>query len=152
MKEESQKKTKKWAVEKMDLDGHKLEQKKDFAYWTVKDYAYAFRKKLTTPTEVAKAFFAKVGELDKSAVKRSYHHIFTVQDPLRAFFSINEEDLREQAKESSSRFKKGEPISILDGVLVAVKDEVDVKGYPTKVGTVFLKNASPAKEDCTAGL
>ncbi|KAI8833387.1 amidase signature domain-containing protein [Chytridium lagenaria] len=43
-----------------------------------------------------------------------------------------------QAMASKKRYEAGAPLSILDGVPVAVKDEIDVKGYFTWVGTTFL--------------
>jgi len=52
-----------------------------------------------------------------------------------------------QASEATERIKKKKPLSIFDGVPVAIKDEIDVKGYPTTCGTSFLKKI--AQEDST---
>jgi Asp-tRNA(Asn)/Glu-tRNA(Gln) amidotransferase A subunit family amidase len=68
--------------------------------------------------------------------------------PLRAFIAVNREDVLRQAKESTQRFKDGKPLSIFDGVPVAVKDEIDMTPYPTTVGTAFL-GKTPAREDAT---
>lgn len=54
-----------------------------------------------------------------------------------------------QAKASTERYKKGTPLSILDGIPVGVKDEIDIKGYPTRVGTVVYDN-DIKKKDSTA--
>ena len=34
-----------------------------------------------------------------------------------------------------ARFKAGRPLSILDGVPIGVKDEIDIEGFPTLDGT-----------------
>ncbi|HRK90229.1 MAG TPA: amidase, partial [Anaerolineales bacterium] len=70
-------------------------------------------------------------------------------DPaLRAFIAVNREDVLKQARESTARFKAGKPLSVFDGVPIAVKDEMDMTPYPTTVGTSFL-GKSPATEDAT---
>lgn len=48
---------------------------------------------------------------------------------MNIFSSINVEDVMTQARESDERFRAGKPISILDGVPVAIKDDIDVKGH-----------------------
>ena len=48
---------------------------------------------------------------------------------------IDEELLLQQASVSSERYSKGQFISVLDGVLIGVNDEMDVKGMPTTLGT-----------------
>jgi Asp-tRNA(Asn)/Glu-tRNA(Gln) amidotransferase A subunit family amidase len=68
--------------------------------------------------------------------------------PLRAVIFCDREDVMRQARESTQRIKAGKPLSIFDGVPVAVKDELDMTPYPTKVGTSFL-GQSPATEDAT---
>jgi Asp-tRNA(Asn)/Glu-tRNA(Gln) amidotransferase A subunit family amidase len=68
--------------------------------------------------------------------------------PLRLFIAINREDVMAQARLSEKRILDRQPLSPLDGVPVAVKDEVDMLPYPTTVGTSFL-GAAPAKEDST---
>ncbi|EXC28052.1 Fatty acid amide hydrolase [Morus notabilis] len=41
----------------------------------------------------------------------------------------------------------GVPISSLDGVLIAIKDEIDCKPYPTTGGTKWLHKQRPCKDD-----
>ncbi len=52
------------------------------------------------------------------------------------------------AKASKERWDAGRPLGPLDGVPVAVKDEMDLEHYPTTVGTKFL-GRDPASEDAT---
>jgi len=67
---------------------------------------------------------------------------------LRAFVAVNREDVLSQARASAERFRAGKPLSILDGVPVAVKDEVDMKPYLACVGTRII-GIAPAIEDST---
>ncbi len=68
--------------------------------------------------------------------------------PLRAFIAINTEDVLDQAEKSQKRYLEGKPLSLLDGVPVAIKDEIDMLPYPTTVGTAFL-GKQPACNDST---
>ena len=49
------------------------------------------------------------------------------------------------AEASAERLRKGQPLSVLDGVPVVVKDEMDYAGLPTTLGTKFLR--APAMTD-----
>jgi Asp-tRNA(Asn)/Glu-tRNA(Gln) amidotransferase A subunit family amidase len=40
-------------------------------------------------------------------------------------------------------------LGLLDGIPIAVKDEIDVKGYETNVGTKFINYGNPATSDAT---
>ncbi|MEQ8277199.1 MAG: amidase [Deltaproteobacteria bacterium] len=51
-----------------------------------------------------------------------------------------------QAKASKARWDEGKPLGPLDGVPVAVKDEMDLKPYPTTVGTKFLGREAAADD------
>lgn len=107
-----------------------------FQFATVFDYAKAYRDGKTTPEEVALKLLDAIEASDSST------------PPLRAMIAVNRNDVIRQAREATERIKAGKPLSIFDGVPVAVKDEVDMLPYPTTVGTSFL-GKSPAKEDAT---
>ncbi len=65
---------------------------------------------------------------------------------LNAFLASDEKDILQQANESDQRLRNGQARSLLEGVPVAIKDEVDQTPYPTTVGTKFL-GKEPAAED-----
>lgn len=102
----------------------------------VTDYARAYRDGVTTPEAVAEAALAAVADADDDP------------RPLRAFRAIDRADVMRQARAAAERHRAGQPLSLLDGVPVAVKDEVDQIPYGTTVGTSFL-GQSPATEDAT---
>ncbi len=113
-----------------------IAESRGFHFSTVFDYAKAYRNGVTTPEEVAKKL------LDAIAASNA------ATPPLRAVITVNREDVLRQAREATQRIKAGKPLSIFDGVPVAVKDELDMTPYPTTVGTSFL-GKSPATEDST---
>lgn len=51
-----------------------------------------------------------------------------------AFIDTHIQAVLDAAKASTIRYQKGDPLSILDGVPTAIKDESDVKGYRTTQG------------------
>jgi len=57
---------------------------------------------------------------------------------IHATVSILNDTARISAGESDSRFAAGTPIGPLDGIPVAIKDEMDVLGVATNVGTSFI--------------
>lgn len=103
---------------------------------SVADYAAAYRDGRVDPEAVAGAVLAAVAESDSGP------------RPLRAFRANDRDDLMTQARASAARHRAGHPLSLLDGVPVAVKDEVDQVPYTTTVGTSFM-GLSPATEDAT---
>ena len=103
---------------------------------TIRDYAHAYRAGTTTPEEVARRVLDAIKASDAG------------ERPLRAFIANDAEDVLGQARAATERIRAGRPLSLLDGVPVAVKDEVDQVPYPTTVGTAFL-GTRPAAEDAT---
>ncbi|MBE0411346.1 MAG: amidase [Anaerolineales bacterium] len=106
-------------------------------FTTIRDYARAYRAGEQSPEQVAQSVISAIAESDQQ------------NPPLRAFIACLENDVLAQARESTRRFKQGAPLSPLDGVPIAIKDEVDMIPYPTTVGTKFLL-PSPASKDATA--
>ena len=109
---------------------------KGFQFVSIFDFAKAYRDGITTPEEVAKKVLDAIATSDSGNA------------PLKAFIAVNREDVMRQARESTQRIKAGKPLSIFDGVPVAVKDEIDMTPYPTTVGTSFL-GKTPVTEDST---
>jgi Asp-tRNA(Asn)/Glu-tRNA(Gln) amidotransferase A subunit family amidase len=120
-----------------ELDALPAREVRGHAAATVADYARAYRSGATTPEQVAARALAALEAADRA------------DPPLRAFVAWSREEILASARTSAARFADGKPLGILDGVPVAVKDEVDQAGYPTTVGTRFLGARGPAVEDAT---
>jgi aspartyl-tRNA(Asn)/glutamyl-tRNA(Gln) amidotransferase subunit A len=88
----------------------------------------ALRSGLQSPTELISEVWAKIACCD------ARKQIFTVE---------MEADSRKKAEASLLRYRSGKPLSPLDGLPIAIKDNIDIRGYPTSNG---LKTASePAR-------
>ncbi|MER3546571.1 MAG: amidase, partial [Rhodanobacteraceae bacterium] len=79
------------------------------------------------------------GQLDPRRL--SEIHLDTIEniDPqLHAFLDVRPALVREQAKAAERRRREG-PVGRLDGIPIAVKDNLDVAGYPTTAGLASRK-------------
>ena len=101
------------------------------------DFALAYRSGAATPTAVAEAVLAGIEASDAGS------------PPLRAFVEWDRDDLMAQAEACTRRLAAGRPRSLLEGVPVAVKDEVDQVPFPTHGGTAFLGKAPAAADGTT---
>jgi Asp-tRNA(Asn)/Glu-tRNA(Gln) amidotransferase A subunit family amidase len=66
--------------------------------------------------------------------------------PLRLFIAQDAADVLAQARAADDRYKRGTPLGLLDGIPVAVKDELDQQGYATTAGT-RTRGREPATAD-----
>jgi Asp-tRNA(Asn)/Glu-tRNA(Gln) amidotransferase A subunit family amidase len=105
-----------------------------FRFETAHDFARAYREGRTSPLQVAERVLERTRESDE-------------RDPaMRLFIAQQREDVLAQAHAATERWQHGKPLSPLDGVPVAVKDEIDQRGYPTTVGTSFLGREAAAED------
>ncbi|GAB4853369.1 hypothetical protein Ancab_017545 [Ancistrocladus abbreviatus] len=106
-----------------------------FRYWKIRDFAYAYRARLTTPSMVAEHLISALEEFNKN-------------NPSTPFLiSFNAEDVRKQAAASTERFEEGSPISHLDGIFMAIKDDIDCYPHPSKGGTTWFHEVRPVNKD-----
>uniref|UniRef100_A0A0D9XXA3 Amidase domain-containing protein n=1 Tax=Leersia perrieri TaxID=77586 RepID=A0A0D9XXA3_9ORYZ len=103
--------------------------------WTIRDFNKAYRSGEVTPVQVAKRFLAAVKESSSPGLNMAF------------FISYNPDDIIRQAEESTLRYQRGTPLSAMDGILVAVKDEIDCLPYPTTGGTRWLGRRRPCTAD-----
>jgi aspartyl-tRNA(Asn)/glutamyl-tRNA(Gln) amidotransferase subunit A len=99
-----------------------------------------------TATEIAEHFgdgsLSPVELLD-ATVERAK----SVQSRLNPFRIINAEQARKTARASERRWAEGNPLSRLDGVPVAIKDNQAIAGEPHTSGSRALEHLPPATED-----
>lgn len=109
---------------------------KKVPFLNTSDFVSGYSNRSFTPESIAERFLQNVEKSENGG------------SPLRAFIAIDHEDLINQAGASSARYNQGKPLGPLDGVPIAIKDEVDMVPYPTTVGTSFL-GSMPAERDAT---
>ncbi|KAI4197071.1 MAG: hypothetical protein LQ350_006141, partial [Teloschistes chrysophthalmus] len=83
-------------------------------------YTSAYRASRLTPTKVATSL------LDHISANK-HHNV--------AFLQIRRDKVLDAAAASTERYQSGKPLSPLDGVPVAVKDEADLNGYEKTLGS-----------------
>jgi Asp-tRNA(Asn)/Glu-tRNA(Gln) amidotransferase A subunit family amidase len=101
---------------------------------SARDFTAAYASGRVSPADVAERVLEASTALDQR------------NPPMRVFIAQQGADVRAQAAASAARWRAGRPLGPLDGVPVAVKDELDVQGYPTTVGTSF-QGGAPARAD-----
>ncbi|KAJ6995627.1 fatty acid amide hydrolase-like [Populus alba x Populus x berolinensis] len=109
--------------------------KPSFRRWTIMDYYKAYSSGEITPCMVAEQLVTAIRESSSPPMDMAF------------FINYDAEDILRQAKESTRRYGRGEPISALDGVPIAIKDEIDCSPYPTTGGTKWLHKFRSCKGD-----
>ncbi|XP_041009165.1 fatty acid amide hydrolase-like isoform X1 [Juglans microcarpa x Juglans regia] len=109
--------------------------KSSFHHWTILDYSRAYISGEITPWMVAERFIAAVHESSNPPLQMSF------------FINYNVDDILKQATESTLRYKRGQQKSVLDGVPIAIKDEIDCAPYPTTGGTKWLHKVRSCTDD-----
>jgi aspartyl-tRNA(Asn)/glutamyl-tRNA(Gln) amidotransferase subunit A len=84
------------------------------------DLIAGFRARQFSPSEVLEDVLA---------------HIAVWEPHIKALYAFDPEGARATAKAATERWHKGEPIGLLDGVPVTIKDNIATKGVPVPLGT-----------------
>ncbi|GMI78719.1 fatty acid amide hydrolase [Hibiscus trionum] len=106
-----------------------------FRYWKIRDYAYAYGSKLVTPSMVAQQII--------SVIEGCNYH----KPPTPLLISFDAEEIRKQAAASTQRFEEGNPLSILDGIFMAIKDDIDCTPHPTKGASTWKHEVRSVEKD-----
>ena len=88
------------------------------------DLIAGFRAKQFSPAEVLEDVLA---------------HVAVWEPHIKALYAFDPDGARAAAKASTERWHKGEPMGLLDGVPVTIKDNIATKGVPVPLGTASTK-------------
>src|SRR3954471_624789 len=91
--------------------------------------AYADYKPLTFFDAARR--FAEGSDSPRAYLERCLETIATREPVVKAFTAINESGARAAADTSTARWKAGRPLSLIDGMPVAIKDLLETRDMPT---------------------
>ncbi len=98
------------------------------------DLLRLYRRRELSPVEVARDALARIERFEPA---------------VNAFVLVDKEGALDAARASQERWQKGEPMGLADGLPVTIKDIVDVKGQPTRRGSLTTPT-TPATQDAPA--
>jgi Asp-tRNA(Asn)/Glu-tRNA(Gln) amidotransferase A subunit family amidase len=67
--------------------------------------------------------------------------------PTPLLLSFDAAEVRKQAAASTQRFEAGNPLSILDGIFIAIKDDIDCHPHPSKGGSTWMHEVRSVEKD-----
>lgn len=91
----------------------------------------AYAQGLTDPVAVTRAHLARIAQRNPA---------------LQAFVHVCEDLALQQAQASAERWAHGQPLGPLDGVVMALKDNIDVVGMPCTAGTAAYAQRMPERD------
>src|SRR5258708_2069387 len=81
------------------------------------------------------------GDITSESITQQYLRAIRDRDPrIKAFLYVDEEYALQQARNADVKRKRGEPLGLLAGIPVAVKDVLCIQGQPTTCGSKILQN------------
>jgi len=102
--------------------------------FTAADLLRLYRKRELSPVEVTR------DQLDR---------IEKFQPIINAFIIVDRDGALKAAQASEARWQKGEPLSLADGLGATVKDNIWLKDFPSRRGSLTI-DATPVKADAPA--
>jgi Asp-tRNA(Asn)/Glu-tRNA(Gln) amidotransferase A subunit family amidase len=107
---------------------------------TVAAYGRAYREGGMDPITVVQRLHEAIERIDGGKQR------------LGLFVARKPEEVLRAAEDSSERLRAGQPLSVLDGIPVVLKDEVDLAGFPTTLGTKFRTHVATTDSTVAARL
>lgn len=105
---------------------------RELAFFSATHLIDSFAKKSLSPVDVTQAILRRLERLEPKL------NAFTLRDP---------EGALKAARASEVRWQKGEPLGLLDGVPVTIKDLFLTRGWPTLRGSTLVDRDQPWEED-----
>ena len=104
----------------------------EISYLSASEALEKFKNKSLSPLELLQELIKRINEVNPS---------------INAFNYLCFEDALRKAKDSEERYAKNNVKLPLDGIPMAIKDEVNIKGQPNKNGSLLYKNYIADKND-----
>ena len=107
--------------------------------------AYADYKPLTFHDAARR--FTDGNDSPRAYLERCLETIAQREPVVKAFTAINEAGARASADASTERWKAGKPLSLVDGMPIAIKDLLETKDMPTEMGCAAMKGNFPKRDN-----
>src|SRR6201993_1166479 len=107
----------------------------DFAWMTAVSLIELYRSKSASPVEVTRALFDR---------------LYRLQPKINAFCIVDSDGALMAAASSEQRWLRGDPVGLLDGVPVTIKDLMLMRGFPTLRGSRLVGRDQDWSEDAPA--
>jgi aspartyl-tRNA(Asn)/glutamyl-tRNA(Gln) amidotransferase subunit A len=104
-------------------------------HWSALDLSRAYAGKKLSPVEVTAAILARID---------------AVNPQVNAYCLVDHEGALAAARAAEARWRKGAPLSFIDGVPAGIKDLILAKGFPTLRGSKTVDPAGPWETDAPA--
>jgi Asp-tRNA(Asn)/Glu-tRNA(Gln) amidotransferase A subunit family amidase len=88
----------------------------------------------------AKRAFAMGTDSPRAFLERCLAELERHEPQVKAFVRVDIEGARAAADASSERWRRGTPLSAVDGLPVGIKDCFDIQGWPTEVNCALFKD------------
>lgn len=98
-----------------------------------------------TAAEIGLAY--RAGKADPVAVTECFLDRIERHWSGNAFISLSRDRALAEAREAAARHRDGRPLSPLDGVPIAWKDNIDVAGTRTTAGSDLLRDSGIKRQD-----
>jgi aspartyl-tRNA(Asn)/glutamyl-tRNA(Gln) amidotransferase subunit A len=103
----------------------------DLLWSTASDIGRQFRRGALSPVELLELVLKRADRL------QPHLNFLVLTDP---------DGARAAARASEARWRKGEPLSLLDGIPTSIKDTTPVKGWPTRIGSHATDETAAAED------
>jgi aspartyl-tRNA(Asn)/glutamyl-tRNA(Gln) amidotransferase subunit A len=103
----------------------------ELCYWSASALASAIARKQLSPVEVVEAILDQIERLNPT---------------LNAYCTVTAEQARQAAREAEQRVVRGEPLGLLHGVPVSVKDTLWTAGIRTTMGSAIYADFVPTED------
>jgi aspartyl-tRNA(Asn)/glutamyl-tRNA(Gln) amidotransferase subunit A len=104
-------------------------------FWTAGELLHAYRTRALSPVEATRAALARIERLNEA---------------LNAYCRVDADGAIEAARASETRWARGEPQGLLDGVPLSIKDLLLTRGMPTLGGSRTVNPDQPWLDDAPA--
>src|SRR3954468_9258845 len=91
--------------------------------------------------------FTSGNDSPRPYVERCLETIAAREPVVKAFTAVNEAGARASADPSTERWKAGKPLSLIDGMPIAIKDLLETKDMPTQMGCAAFKGNFPKRDN-----